>query len=141
MLFKEKRELVWDKKIFSDKIFFHQYYKKFRFKGRFFKERHLFIQFIFHPSIHKIRKTCESNKKSFFPVSNRRTTTTGFLSDDGSKATLVGDIPADMLKVALDIHLSLITKVINLLFENGCFPDDLKLAEISPTFKRKQWSR
>ena len=53
----------------------------------------------------------------------------------------MGDIPADMLKVALDIHLSLITKVINLLFENGCFPDDLKLAEISPTFKRKQWSR
>ena len=48
----------------------------------------------------------------------------------------MGDIPADMLKVTLDIHLSLITKIINLSFENGCFPDDLKLAEVSPIFKK-----
>ena len=32
------------------------------------------------------------------------------LSIDGSKATPVWDIPADMLKVALDIHLSLMWK-------------------------------
>ena len=50
---------------------------------------------------------------------------------DGSKATPVGDIPADILKVTLDIHFSLITKTINLSFENACFPDDLKLAEVS----------
>ena len=48
----------------------------------------------------------------------------------------MGDIPADMLKVTLDIHLSLITKIINLSFENGCFPDDLKLAEVGPIFKK-----
>ena len=40
------------------------------------------------------------------------------LSIDGSKATPVWDIPADMLKVALDIHLSLV-KIINLSFENN----------------------
>ena len=40
-----------------------------------------------------------------------------------------------MLKVRLDLHLSLITKIINLSFENGCFPDDLKLAEVSLIFK------
>ena len=33
------------------------------------------------------------------------------LSIDGSKATPVGDIPADMFKVTLDIHFSLITKI------------------------------
>ena len=38
-----------------------------------------------------------------------------------SKATHVGDVPADMLKIALDIHLSLINKIINLSFENRCF--------------------
>ena len=48
----------------------------------------------------------------------------------------MGDIPADMLKVTLDVHLSVITKIINLLFENGCFPDDLKLAEVSPIFNK-----
>ena len=26
--------------------------------------------------------------------------------------------------------------MINLLFENGCFPDDLKLAEVSPIFNK-----
>ena len=41
-----------------------------------------------------------------------------------------------MLKVTLDIHLSLITKIINLSFENACFLDDLKLAEVSPIFKK-----
>ena len=54
----------------------------------------------------------------------------------------MGDSPADMLKVTLDIHLPLITKISNLSLENGrlktytTFPDDLKLAEISSTFKK-----
>ena len=48
----------------------------------------------------------------------------------------MGDIPADMLKVTLDIHLTRYTKIINLPFENGCFPDDLKLAEVGPIFKK-----
>ena len=48
----------------------------------------------------------------------------------------MGDIPADRLNVTLNIHLSLITKIINLSFENGCFPDDLKPAEVIPIFKK-----
>ena len=48
----------------------------------------------------------------------------------------MGDIPADMFKVTLDIRLSLITKIINLSFENRCFPDDLKFAEVNPIFKK-----
>ena len=58
------------------------------------------------------------------------------LSIDGSKAAPVGGIPASMLKVTLDIHISLITKLIELSFENGCFPEDLKLEEVSPIFKK-----
>ena len=98
----------------------------------------LFIHIIFYPSIDKIRKTYESNKNLFFQTSNRRTLAARFLSDDGSKATPVGDIPADMLKVTPDIQPSLIMKIIHLLFENRCFPDDLKLEEVSPIFKKKQ---
>ena len=41
-----------------------------------------------------------------------------------------------MLKVTLGTHLSIITKIINLLFENGSFPDDLKRAEVSSSFKK-----
>ena len=83
-------------------------------------------KFIFHPSIDKITKTYESDKKFSFQQGTEEHVRQVILSIDGSKVTSVGDIPADMLKVALDIHLPLITKFINLLFENGCFPDDLK---------------
>ena len=93
-------------------------------------------KFIFHPSIDKIRKTDETNKKFSFQQVTEEQVRQVTLSIDGSKATPVGDIPGDMLKVTLDMHLSLITKIINLSFENGCFPDDLKFAEVSPTFKK-----
>ena len=42
----------------------------------------------------------------------------------------------DMLKVTLDIDLLVIMKIINLSFEMGCFPDDLKLAYVSPILKK-----
>ena len=58
------------------------------------------------------------------------------LSISSSKAILVGVIPADMLKDLLDKHHSLITKIINLSFDNGCIPDDLRLAEVSLIFKK-----
>ena len=55
---------------------------------------------------------------------------------DGSKATLVGDIPAEMLKSAIDVHVSLLIKIINSSIRNGCFPDELKAAEVAPIFKK-----
>ena len=93
-------------------------------------------KFIFHPSIDKIRKTYECDQKFSFQQVTEERLRQVILSIDGSKGTPVGDITADMLKITLDIHLSLITKIINLSFENGCFPDDLKLAEVSPIFKK-----
>ena len=47
---------------------------------------------------------------------------------DCPKATPVGDIPAEMLKSAIDVHFSLLTKSINSSIRNGCFPDELKVA-------------
>ena len=64
-----------------------------------------------------------------------------FQAIDGSKVTPVGEIPADMLKVTLDAHLKLTTKVLNLSFENWCFPDDLKLSEVRPTFQKRTQKR
>ena len=55
---------------------------------------------------------------------------------DGSKATLVGDIPVGMLKSTIDVHVSVLTKVINSSIQNGCFPDELKVAEVTPIFKK-----
>ena len=98
-------------------------------------------KFIFHPSIDEIRKTYESDKNFFFQQVTEEHARQVILSIDGSKATLAGDIPADMLKVTLDIHLLLITKMISLSFENGCFPDDLKLSEVLFTILLVLFSR
>ena len=49
----------------------------------------------------------------------------------------MGHIPVDVLEVTLDIHLSLITKSIDLSFENEYFSDDLKLSKVSSIFKKK----
>ena len=51
---------------------------------------------------------------------------------DHTKSTPVGDIPAGKLKSTIDIHASILTKIINLSLRNGCFPDDLKAAEVIP---------
>ena len=49
------------------------------------------------------------------------------------------DIHADIFKVTLDICLSLITKIINLSFENGCFAYNLKFEKVSPIFKKNNY--
>ena len=90
----------------------------------------------FNPSIDKIRKTYESDKKFSFQPGTEEHVWQVILNIDGSKATPAGDIYGDMLKVTLDIHFSLITKIINLSLENGCFPDDLTFAEVRPIFKK-----
>ena len=55
---------------------------------------------------------------------------------DGSKATPVRDIPVEMLKSTIDVHVSLLTKIINSSIQNRCFPDKLKAAEVTPVFKK-----
>ena len=59
---------------------------------------------------------------------------------DSTKSTLFRNITAGMLKSKIDIHASILTKIINLYLRNSCFLDDLKDAEVSPIFK-KWWIR
>ena len=88
-----------------------------------------------HPSIERIRRTIKTNEKfSFQPVPEDLVREI-ILSLDACKATPVGNIPADILKSTVDIHLAFITKIINVSFKNGHFPDELKL-EVSPIFKK-----
>ena len=72
-----------------------------------------------HPSIERIRGTVKTNEKfSSHPVSEGLVRKI-ILNLDGSTATPIGDIPADMLKSTVDMHLPFITKIINNAFENG----------------------
>ena len=56
---------------------------------------------------------------------------------DGSKATPAGNIPTDMLKQTIDIHLPIMTQIINMSIDKNCYPDDLKLLEVNPVFKKE----
>ena len=84
-----------------------------------------FLKNLLKFSTDKIKKIYESNEKVSFQQVTEELVRQVILSIDSSKATPAGDIPADLLKVTLDMHLSLRTKIINLSFENGCFPDNL----------------
>ena len=54
-----------------------------------------------------------------------------------SLANRVGDIPTGVLQQIVDIDLPVMTQIINMSINNNCYPDDLKLAEVSPVFNKK----
>ena len=56
---------------------------------------------------------------------------------DGSMATHIEDISVYILKSTVDIYLPFITNTINLTIKKSCFPEELKLVEVSPIFKKK----
>ena len=49
---------------------------------------------------------------------------------------MIGSIPANILKLSLESYLPKLTKIINDCFQNSSFPDELKLAEVIPIYKR-----
>ena len=57
------------------------------------------------------------------------------LNLSSKKATRKGDIPAKILKNSINTYLSELTILINNCLKEGVFPDDLKLADITPIFK------
>ena len=59
-----------------------------------------------------------------------------------SKVALYGDLPADVLKSSVDIHLDFLTDYINksfrdVRFPNILFPNILKYADVSSIYKEK----
>ena len=58
------------------------------------------------------------------------------LNLSSKKTTKKGDIPAKILKNN-EAYLSELTLLINKYLKKGIFPDDLKLADIKPIFKKQ----
>ena len=42
-----------------------------------------------------------------------------------------------MLKQTIDIHIPKMAQIFNMSIDNDCYLDDLKLAEVSPVFKKQ----
>ena len=55
---------------------------------------------------------------------------------NSKKATCHGAIPAKILKQFCDSYLPIITKIINESITVGTFPSKLKLAKVTPVFKK-----
>ena len=87
-------------------------------------------------SVERIRRSIKTNDKFSFQQLTEELKRKIVLNLGSFKGTSVADIPADMLKSNIDIRLSFTTKIINLSFVNNCFPDDLKLAEVSLVLKK-----
>ena len=77
-----------------------------------------------HQSILKIRKAFNVTDLFSFPEITKDKIRKEISKPDGSKATPVGDIPAEMLKSTIDVHVSLLTKIINSSIQNGCIPNE-----------------
>ena len=90
-----------------------------------------------HPSIEEISQTFMTNKKFSFKFVTEDLVREEIKNLDGSKAIPNGDISVDILKSNVDIHLPFIKNSINLSIGKRCFPEELKLAEVSPIFKIK----
>ena len=75
-----------------------------------------------NPKLHSVRKL--DIKKEILNLSPK-------------KATRQGDIPAKILKNSINIYLSELTVLINNCLKKGIFPDGLKIADITPIFKKE----
>ena len=56
---------------------------------------------------------------------------------DGKKGNLTGEVPAGILKHCVNSCISVLTKIANTSLERGCFPNQLKSAEVTPVFKEE----
>ena len=86
-------------------------------------------------SITKIRSTWNSTYFQFVTVSQNDVKNV-IKNLCNNKENLTGSIPANILKLSLESYLPKLTKIINDCFQNGCFPDELKLAEVIPIYKK-----
>ena len=85
----------------------------------------------------EINQTFMTNEKFSFELVMEDLVREEIMNLDGSEASPIGYISVDTLKSTVDIHLRFITNSINLSIEKGCFPEKLKLAEVSPIFKKE----
>ena len=92
-----------------------------------------------HDSIKLISSHMESsgNDDDFmFKTVTEAEVKTIILNLNEKKSAVIGSIPCNILKETCDIHMPFLTKLINEAIRVGRFPDELKIAEVTPVFKK-----
>ena len=89
-----------------------------------------------HPSIKKIKDNIIVTVKFSFPETTIDDMVTEIKCLDRNKPTTFNNIPAKHLKQTNDICSPLLSKIYNNTKQNGNFPDSLKMADITPAYKK-----
>ena len=108
-----------------------------QFCSQYFGALQCFNRDSINSSIEEIKKAINTTEKFYFRNVKDDEVRKCIMNLDGFKATHVGDIPTDILKQTIDIHLPIMTQINKMSIDNNCYPNDLKLAELSPVFKKK----
>ena len=88
-----------------------------------------------HPSILFINAKFKGKQFSFQPFSKSETKK-GILNLDNSKACQESDMPTKVIKVNSDIFADILYEVYNRSLEVGTFPSSMKLANVTPVYKK-----
>jgi exonuclease III len=89
-----------------------------------------------HPSILKIKQEVQTNKEFNFTEVSLEMIEKEIKKLNTGKATKLGDIPSRLVKENINIFGPEMTKFMNNCFSDNEFPDELKLADVSPIFKK-----
>ena len=89
------------------------------------------------PTVDKMRQTFMTDEMFPFKIVTEDIVRKETVNLDGSKTTPDGDISVNILKSTVDIHLPSVTNIIKFSINEAHFPEELKLAEVSPIFKKK----
>ena len=90
-----------------------------------------------HPSVLKIREVCHDNNNSFsFKPTNLKIVTEEIYNLDDSKASPIDSIPSKILKENSNIFVPKIVIDFNSSIRTGIFPQNQKLADVTPIFKQ-----
>ena len=91
-----------------------------------------------HISIEKIRSSNNTQSELFtFKLGSSDEIKREILNLNNKKASREGDIPVNILKDVIDTYLQILTKVINSSTEQNEFPNELKLADVIPIYKKR----
>ncbi len=92
-------------------------------------------KFKLHPSIIKIRQMTEESDVFQFRPFELAEVWDEINKLDSTKKTS-GELPANILKLTSDLSFSVVTKFANEMVQQCIFPEKLKLADVSPVFKK-----
>jgi len=89
-----------------------------------------------HPSILKIRERSKNNQSFSFETLERADVLKEILKLNSTKACQESDIPTRVIKENSEIFADFLLSPLNNTIKEGHFPDILKLADVTPIFKK-----